>query len=558
MIWAGPGKSDSEGRFRHIPHHSFKTPCRATDSLCRKSLELGYAMSASAPGDCVDIVRCLALFLRDQRDALEIVAAATNSIADRLQNSIVRIWISRPSRQCGNCLDPDVCVNEFHCLRLETSAGMDTAREDSMSRLPFGHTLPGIVGKTEEEYFCPDLRGFGLDMEREWARSQGVKTFCGFPLRSAGRLLGVLGIYLKDKPPEEGRRNLSTAAMILSQALGSAFLRSEQERLARELEDKVQRRTAQLKARVVDLEDTRRAMLNMMSEAFEAQRQMRELTEKLEIMVQDRTRELLAAKEEAERANKMKSQFLSRVSHELRTPMHGMISFANLGIRRIDQMDRDKTLFYFQQILESAGELLPLIDDLLDISRIEAGKVDYSFQYMDLRELVFDIAQKYRPLFDERSLALLVQVDDDFPKAVRFDRKHLRQALVNLLGNAGKFGKPGTEVSVHLACEDDEIRIRIADRGPGIPEEELGMVFESFSQSTATRGCFEGAGLGLAITQAIVHSHDGSISVRNRDGGGAEFLVVLPHDPEEAEKVSRKMRYQNSAKKADQRPRAEN
>ncbi|MFT7616540.1 MAG: signal transduction histidine kinase [Planctomycetota bacterium] len=494
-------------------------------------------MSGSESGTYLDIVRCLALFLRDQRDAIEIISAAVRTIDDRLPRGVVRIWISRSTKQCSSCPSPHVCDAEFNCLQLEASAGESVSHQDKMANLPIGEFMPGIVGKSSQDHFCADLRGLGKKAERDWAKAFDLNAFCGFPLRSAGRKLGVLGIYLEELPSEEARRNLSCVAMLLSQALGSAFLRCEQQRLSFDLEKKVEQRTSELGTRVVDLEDSRRALLNMMSEAFESQRQMRQLTEKLEVMVEDRTKELLAAKEEAERANRLKSQFLSRVSHEFRTPMHGMVSFASLGIRRIDKLSRDKTLFYFQQILESADELLPLVDDLLDISQIEAGKVEYKFEPIDLKSLVFDIAGKYEPLFAERELEIVVSVADDFPRSVRSDRKHLRQALVNILGNASKFGKPGTEVDVSLALEETDVAIRIADRGPGIPKDELSAIFDSFSQSTVTRGSFEGAGLGLAITRAIVDSHDGRIAVSNREGGGVEFLIRLPWSAEDVEGV---------------------
>ncbi len=491
-------------------------------------------MSAPQTGECLDIVRSLALFLRDQRDAVEIVSAAVRSIDDRLPRGVVRIWLSKSTKHCSNCTQPAACETSFHCLQLEASAGETTALQDPMSNMAFGQGLPGIVGKNEHDHFCHELRGSGYETELSWCKEHNLTAFCGFPLFSAGRLLGVLGIYGETLPSEEARRNLSCSALLLSQALGSAFLRNEQERLSNQLEHKVNQRTAQLQSRVSDLEDTRRAMLNMMAEAFEAQRQMRQLTEKLEIMVEERTKELRAAKDEAVHANELKSQFLGRVSHEFRTPMHGMISFAKLGIRRIDRLDRDKTLFYFQQILESAGELLPLIDDLLDISRIESGKVDYNFEYLDLRALLFDIVGKYEPLFAERQLEIKITVSNDFPKRIRFDRKHMRQVFVNILGNAGKFGKPGTDVSVDLSCTKNDVVVRVADHGPGIPPAELSMIFDTFSQSTVTRGSFEGAGLGLAIACAIIESHDGLISVHNREEGGAEFLICLPWNENEA------------------------
>ncbi|MCB9833465.1 MAG: GAF domain-containing protein [Planctomycetes bacterium] len=485
--------------------------------------------STPRPWQGLETLRELSLFLSDLHDPETIAAGATAILAGSAERAAVRLWFAHAAGQCEACPEPDHCARQPACLELVAVGGRQAPLAAERPRLPFGRGLAGLVAQSRNEMLVPDLRGLEGGAHDRLDLDDGLHAFCGYPLSASGRLVGVLGFQFAKLPAADEQRLLTTCANVLAQALGASFMRESQSRHSRELEEKVEAKTAELKARVSDLEETRHGMLNMMSDAIDAQRRLRLLTEKLESRVEERTRELVVAKEEAERANEAKSQFLGRVSHELRTPLHGIISFARVGIQKIDRADRDRLLGYFQQILESAGELLPMIDDLLDFARIEAGKVDYEFEAQDLVLLLRDIAAKQAAHLAEKGLTLEILVADDFPALVVFDRKHMRQLLLNLLGNATKFSPPNERIEVRLAATTaDEIEVLVADRGPGIPDDELATIFDSFAQSSVTRGKVEGAGLGLAIARAVALDHGGSIQVENQPQGGAVFRVRLP------------------------------
>ena len=293
----------------------------------------------------------------------------------------------------------------------------------------------------------------------------------------------------------------------------------------------IQTESENLKTRVQDLEDMRVAMLNMMSDAFESQRELRALTAGLEEQVAARTAEAMDAKEEAERANQLKSAFLSRVSHELRTPMHGILSFSNLGVRNIRASDQEKNEFYYNQISESADELLSLINDLLDTAQIESGTTEYEMAKHDIRTLLQTVARKHSGLLADRRMTLTIRTELRNP-CIKLDRRHVAQVLTNLIGNAIKFAHTGTEILLHAWTHHESVRIEVCDQGPGIADEEVSTLFEPFARGVGV-GNKEGTGLGLSIARGIIRDHGGDLSFRNRAAGGAAFRVELPEEAPE-------------------------
>ena len=265
-------------------------------------------------------------------------------------------------------------------------------------------------------------------------------------------------------------------------------------------------------------------------------------------LVEERTAELLAAKNAAELANQVKSGFLANMSHELRTPLHAVLSFARLGEERIRPSTDEKTNRYFQRIIEAGERLLALVSDLLDLSKIEAGRMQIDLQPGDLVQLLSEVAAEFDGVAEERGLHL--QLPSPGMRApVMVDAARFSQVLRNVISNAIKFSPDGGLVrilaeSASMArgrrAEDmeapvDAWRIQVIDEGVGIPEDELESVFDSFVQSSKTRTGAGGTGLGLTICREIMAAHRGSISARNGEQGGAVFEIIVPrHDPAHA------------------------
>ncbi len=256
-------------------------------------------------------------------------------------------------------------------------------------------------------------------------------------------------------------------------------------------------------------------------------------------LVQDQTRDLERAKDAAESANVAKSEFLSNMSHELRTPMHAILSYARLGRDRLPSASHEKLLHYFRTIVTSGERLLRLLNDLLDLSKLEAGKMLLERADCDLRELAEASVADFAPLAAERAISLVLG-DEIAEQPVNCDGGRIRQVIGNLLSNAIKFSPDGGRIDVTLspASLPDQasdgtvprsgVAVAVRDQGVGIPEGELEAVFDKFVQSSKTRSGAGGTGLGLSITREIVTLHGGIITATNNPGGGACFTVVLP------------------------------
>ncbi|BDT67621.1 sensor histidine kinase RcsC [Comamonadaceae bacterium OS-1] len=228
----------------------------------------------------------------------------------------------------------------------------------------------------------------------------------------------------------------------------------------------------------------------------------------------------------AEESSRAKSEFIANISHELRTPLQSILGFSELGMVR--GRDQPKLQSMFSDIHASGGRMLALVNDLLDVAKIESSVGAITLERADLRGLVQGVLHELSPLLDGKHIQLLCQLGRQ-PLIAKVDPTRFQQVVRNIVANAIKVSPPGAEIAVEAYTTNDRrICVRVRDHGTGVPTAELEKIFEAFVQSSTSKDGSGGTGLGLAICKKIIDAHSGSIVAENMPDGGAVFSIFLP------------------------------
>ena len=460
----------------------------AEDLTRRAALAVDNARLYRQAQDVGENLRKAIMVLGEQQQQLRTLQQLTNLLNQRLSDlpELLQLMVQAV---CEAIPGGQFCLialynQRYNLLELTATAGI------SRDALPKSHLYieGGILGQVfstgESQLVQEDILDFRIE-------GQGIASICVVPIQSAqsGRL-GVLAIGNWENSAAFSEEN-----RILMIAFGEqAAIALNNAQLIKALEEREERLEAQ------------NQVFAQQKRELEHQRQQIQL-QNLKLI----------------EATQLKSQFLATMSHELRTPMNAITGFSQLLLRqRHSQLD-PKQADMVERILSNGKNLLTLINDILDLSKIEAGRLELNLEAFDLSELAAETMAELQSLADQKDLPVQIQVDLADPKVVN-DRLRLRQILVNLLSNAIKFTETGRVVVRLEAPAPDQIEITVQDSGIGIEKTDLKNIFNEFWQvdQTTTRR-YAGTGLGLAITARLARMMNGTISVESQLGQGSTF-----------------------------------
>lgn len=336
---------------------------------------------------------------------------------------------------------------------------------------------------------------------REATRNEQINFHAAFPLVTSGRCVGVLCIFTNTdhKPTEHSLQLLETVTGPMALAIDNANLFQQSIRHGNTLEEKVEERTLELN---------------------KAQQRLQQLVD-----------ELNQANLRLQDVDRAKSMFIASMSHELRTPLNSIIGFSSILLKEMPGPLNFEQKKQLKMVMGSARHLLNLINDILDISKIESGELTISRENISLVEILTQVQEIFAPQADKKGLNLKVTVSPEIDQIVS-DSRRVKQILLNLVGNAVKFTEHGG-VQVECSRRDHLLEIRVTDSGIGIREENLEKLFSSFRQlDTGLARKYEGTGLGLFICKRLVEMLGGEIRVESQFGEGSTFSFTLPLNQE--------------------------
>ncbi|MDA5338011.1 response regulator [Stenotrophomonas maltophilia] len=364
------------------------------------------------------------------------------------------------------------------------------------------------------------------------------------PLSSDGAVVGIieLGRARVGELRDLDRELLERCAETIGMALRASLLRAQLVVLLEESQrqgEELQAQQEELRVANEELEEQSRSLLQSQSHLEEQQAEL----EQSNVQLEERTHELEAQKQallvaqsqlvrnsnELAATSRYKSEFLANMSHELRTPLNSSLILAKLLADNKDGTLTEEQVKYARAILSSNNDLLALINDILDLSRIEAGHVELSDEVVVVDSALQRLRETFEPMARQKGLALQIEADALAPSQLVVDSQRLQQILKNLLANAVKFTEHG-KVSLHVrAAGNGRIRFEVCDTGIGIAREQLDVIFEAFRQADgSTRRRYGGTGLGLSISRDLAERMGGYIQVDSEPGRGSCFILELP------------------------------
>ena len=355
------------------------------------------------------------------------------------------------------------------------------------------------------------------------------------------QLIGVLELGSRTEISENVLEFMSVAVNNVGIALYTSQIRKKQQELLKETQAQanelqtqhnvLENLNTELENQTQKIQASEEELRVQQEELLQSNKELEErsslLEEKNQIII-ERNLDIQQKSEQLELSTRYKSEFLANMSHELRTPLNSILLLSRL---MSDNKDLDKEQVEYAEVIQSAGQgLLSLIDEILDLSKIESGKMDLEFRNVTIKEIVNDMRVLFEPFAKEKNLDLNLTIDPSSPELIVTDKLRLEQILKNLLSNAFKFTAKGSiKLDISRPEGTDLIQFSVRDSGIGIPQDKQQLVFEAFQQADgSTRRKFGGTGLGLSISRELTRLLGGEIRLNSKPGEGSEFTLLIP------------------------------
>ena len=439
-----------------------------------------------------------------------------------------------------NCINGALYLNDDGRLKLKAAYGL----EDRMKKI--FDSGEGMVGQV---FLEKKIKVFNNINDSDFAVSFAsskvqVNSILLLPIVAGHQNFGVIELSSTEKFSDQKLEYFAEGSRNIAVAIGAAKGREQEQRLLEETQtqseelmvqhSELENLNTELEAQTQKLQASEEELKVQQEELMQTNAELEERSKLLEeknMLIAERNAEIQRKVEELALSTKYKSEFLANMSHELRTPLNSILLLSRLMAENPDENLNEDQVESAKVIQSSGTSLLTLIDEILDLAKIESGKMTLEHQTIMLNDVVKDLKNLFDPILKQKSLQFNIIIDEDVNKSIETDRLRLDQVLRNLLSNAAKFTSKGS-ITLHIKNDPkqkDFVIFSVKDTGIGIPADKQKVIFEAFQQADgSTRRKFGGTGLGLSISREIARLLGGELTLTSKENEGSDFSLIIP------------------------------
>lgn len=443
----------------------------------------------------------------------------------------------------GSAASGAIYLVDDYSLRLSSSYGLEAGTKNNYK---IGESVIGETFKNKELKVFNDLNNEDFVITFASAKLK-LKGILLIPIILDNEGIGLLELNSRNNFNTDNVEFYQECTRIIAIAINAAEGREKEQKLLEETQaqseelqvqhSELENLNTELEAQALKLQASEEELRVQQEELLQTNAELEERSKSLEEknhQIADRNVEIQRKAEELALSTKYKSEFLANMSHELRTPLNSILLLSRLMSENSDGNLNEDQIESASVILSSGSSLLTLIDEILDLAKIESGKMSLDYQMVNIMEVLKDLQSLFRPLINQKNLSFAINIDADAEKNIETDRLRVDQVLRNLISNALKFTSTGS-ITINIKkdpSQENFIIFSVVDTGIGIPDDKQAIIFEAFQQADgSTRRKFGGTGLGLSISREIAKLLGGELRIKSKVGVGSEFSLIIPTEP---------------------------